>query len=47
VAPEGTAGQRVLLLTGFDKAVPISSTVAAAVEEISAELRVGTKSRAS
>jgi anti-sigma B factor antagonist len=47
VAPEGTASERVLLLTGFDKAIPISSTVAAAVEEISAELRMGTESRAS
>ncbi len=47
VAPEGTASARVLLLTGFDKVVPMSDTVAAATEALSNEPRMAARPSAS
>jgi len=47
VAPEGTASGHVLLLTGFDKVVPMSSTVAKAMEAIANESRVAARPPAS
>jgi stage II sporulation protein AA (anti-sigma F factor antagonist) len=47
VAPEGTASERVLILTGLDKVVPVLDTVAQAMETIGDGYRATARARGS